>query len=157
MADESNWKVQPYHSVNLQGVGVFGPDAVLPGGSIEGGAEETGRLRRLGAIAPTAEEPTAFVPMAKSAVAEMSDDELTKENGRLKAELAKRDAGRREGDAELDRLRQQLAEFRKPEDLKPAAVKSAPAAADNPDATPSNLGPPVPGSHVLDAPKPKKG
>ena len=153
MADELNWKVQPYHSVNVQGVGVFGPDSVLRGGSFEGGTEETDRLLRLGSIAPTDAEPTAFVPMAKSAVAEMSDDELTKENGRLKAELAKRDAGTREGHAELDRLRQQLAEYRKPEDLKPAAVKDAPAA----DATPSNLGPPVPGSHVLDAPKPKKG
>ena len=124
MADELNWKVQPYHSVNVQGVGVFGPDAVLPGGSIEGGTEETDRLRRLGAIAPTADEPTAFVPLAKSSVAEMADDELTKENDRLKAELAKRDAGRREGDAELDRLRQQLAEFRKPENLSPAGDAS---------------------------------
>ena len=126
MADEPNWKVQPYQSVIVQGVGSFAADAVLPAGCIDGGAAETDRLCRLGAIVATDAEPTHFVPMAKSSVAEMSDDELTKENARLKDEIAARDAGRRENDAEIDRLRQQLAEFRKPEDLTPGAP------ADNP-------------------------
>ena len=165
-----NLRVNDYCQIHGPNGDVHGPGAVIPESAVEGGLPEVDRLRRLGAVTPTDAEPTAFAPAARSAVAEMPDDELTRENARLKAELAARGDGHRSQEAELQRLRELLAQHAKPADLTPAGDPATKAAttvvkadpAKDPAAPPASLGPPVPGSdaervaRAADA-KPPKG
>lgn len=105
-------------------VGPFRGGQVVPVSAVEGGLPECERLEKLGAVEWTEEEPTELFPAAASAVAEMPDDELTKENAKLKAALesAKADADaaaakaaeeaaakvKAEADAELAKLKAEL-------------------------------------------------
>ena len=128
-----NLRVNDHCQVYGPGGEVHGPGAVLCESAIEGGLPEIDRLRSLGALTPTDSEPTAFLPAAKSAVAEMPDDELTSENARLKAELAARGDAARSQEAEVQRLRDLLAQHAKPADLTPAGDLSNQPAGDKGD------------------------
>lgn len=103
-------------------VGLYRLGNVVPTTAVEGGLPECDRLVSIGACAWTEAESNIVVPSARSAVAEMPDDALTRENERLRAELAKRDDGtgtaeevakavavaKAEADGEIARLKAEL-------------------------------------------------
>lgn len=73
-------------------VGSWQRGDIVPLAAINGGRSEGDRLVELGAVDWTEEAPTVNPPASDTAVAEMPDDELTKENARLKAMLAEAEA-----------------------------------------------------------------
>jgi hypothetical protein len=79
----------PNLRVQHAAVGPFRGQTVVSEDVFEGGRAEVDRLVGLGALAWTEDAVTEAFPAARSAVAEMPDDELTKENERLRAELEK--------------------------------------------------------------------
>jgi hypothetical protein len=81
-------------------VGPFRGGAVVPVSAVNGGLPECDRLVELQAAEWTEEPPTEEFPASASAVAEMPDDELTKENAKLKAELEKVKADQEKAAAE---------------------------------------------------------
>lgn len=103
-------------------VGPFPVGNIVPTTAIEGGLPECDRLVSIGACAWTEAEANVLFAAARSAVAEMPDDQLAKENDRLRAELAKRDDGngnaeevakavavaKAESDGEISRLKVEL-------------------------------------------------
>src|SRR4051812_8127306 len=68
-------------------VGPFLGGQVVPTSAVEGGLPECDRLVDLGAAQWTEEECNVSPPVARSAVAEMTDDQLKAENERLRREL----------------------------------------------------------------------
>ena len=103
-------------------VGLYQLGNIVPTTAVEGGLPECDRLVSIGACAWTEAEPNVVVVAARSAVAEMPDDALAKENERLRAELAKRDdstgtaeevakavaVAKAEADGEISRLKAEL-------------------------------------------------
>ena len=79
----------PNLRVQHAAVGPFRGGTVVSPDVFEGGKAEVDRLVGLGALAWTEDAVTEEFPAARSAVAEMGDDELTRENERLRAELEK--------------------------------------------------------------------
>lgn len=77
-----NLRVQPGHHVNTWEAGT-----VVAVDHLEGGVAEASRLISLGCVAITDDAATVHPPLANTAVAEMTDDELVKENKRLRARL----------------------------------------------------------------------
>ncbi len=75
--------------VNHAVVGPFRGGVVVPTSAVEGGLPECDRLVALGAMSWTEDPPTDTPPAARTAVAEMPDDELTRENERLRRELSR--------------------------------------------------------------------
>lgn len=75
--------------INHATVGPFRGGVVVHPDVFEGGKAEVDRLISLGAVSWTVDEITEDVPLARTAVAEMPDDELTKENERLRKALEK--------------------------------------------------------------------
>lgn len=102
--DESKLLVLPGHSLNSHAAGT-----VLPLSVIEGGAPEAERLVAAGVLAWTEQAATALIPAARSAVLEMTDDELIAENARLRELL---DAGNAPLVAERDLLAAEVAEMK---------------------------------------------
>lgn len=121
-----NIRVNDFCQVHGPGGLVHGPGAVLCESSVEGGVAEIDRLRKLGAVSVTDAEPTAFVPAAATAVAEMPDDDLAAENARLKAEIGRAADERRSQVADFERVRAALAEYQTPADPTPAGDPNAP-------------------------------
>ena len=85
--------------------GSVGPHSfgdVIPIAALDGGYPEADRLVGMGAVAWTADAPTRPLPASAGAVMEMSDDELTAENAKLRERLAVLTAQRDALIAELD-------------------------------------------------------
>ena len=129
----------PNLRVQHAAVGPFRGGVVVSPDVFEGGRAEVDRLVGLGALAWTEDAVTEQHPAARTAVAEMPDDELTAENERLRAEVErlKGDAAKvgeeaaakakSEADAELAKVKAELEALKASAPPEPTADPKPPA------------------------------